>query len=65
MSGCYPIVAIDIYEDKLKEAIKLGATHAVNSLDRNYEKLILQSNSNANFDICIDNTGLPDVLKTA
>jgi len=65
LSGCYPIVAIDIYESKLKEAVKLGATHTVNSLDRNYEKLILQSNSNANFDICIDNTGLPDILKTA
>lgn len=34
ISGAYPIIAVDISDDKLKAAKEFGATHAVNSLKK-------------------------------
>ena len=65
LSGCYPIVAVDIYEDKLLQAKELGATHIVNSTKEDFEVSVLESNKNSKYDICIDNTGLPHILKAA
>lgn len=33
LAGCYPIVAVDLIDDKLKMALELGATHAFNGND--------------------------------
>ena len=65
LAGCFPIVAIDIYEDKLEVAREIGATHIINSSNKNFLNLLLQANQQTKYDICIDNTGLPHILKKA
>ncbi|MFC1953171.1 Zn-dependent alcohol dehydrogenase [Chloroflexota bacterium] len=35
-SGAYPIIAVDVLENKLKSALEFGATHTVNANDTNF-----------------------------
>ena len=65
LSGCYPIIGVDIYENKLEHAKSLGATHIVKSDIINYKKLILEANKGSKIDICIDNTGNPEIIEAA
>jgi len=65
LSGCFPIVAVDIYSEKLNQAKDLGASHIINSTDKQFIDLLLEANDGNKFDICIDNTGLPEILKQA
>ena len=65
LSGCYPIIGVDIHEKKLKRAMSLGATHAVKSDLVDFEKRVLESNDNSKIDICVDNTGIPEIIETA
>ena len=65
LSGCYPIIGVDIYENKLKRAISLGATHTVKSDLVDFEKRVLESNGNSKIDISVDNTGIPEIIETA
>ena len=65
LSGCYPIIGVDIHENKLKRALSLGATHTVKSDLIDFEKRVLKSNGNSNIDICIDNTGIPEIIEVA
>ena len=65
LSGCFPIVAVDIYSEKLNQAKDLGASHIINSTDKQFIDLLLEANDGNKFDICIDNTGLPAILKQA
>ncbi len=65
LSGCYPIVAIDIFKDKLEFAMKLGATHSINSTDINFEDRLIELNNNNKFDSCIDTTGIPEIIEHA
>ena len=65
LSGCYPIVAIDIYSEKLNQAKELGASHTLNSSEKNFIDQLLKANKGDKFDICIDNTGLPEILRQA
>ena len=65
LSGCYPIIGIDIYDNKLKHALSLGATHTFNSNLKDYKKSILEVNGGSKIDICIDNTGIPEIIETA
>lgn len=65
LSGCYPIIGVDIRENKLKRAVSLGATHTVKSNIEDFEKLILEANDGSKVDICIDNTGIPEIIETA
>jgi len=34
-SGAYPVIAVDVLENKLKSALNFGATHTVNASDKN------------------------------
>ena len=63
LSGCYPIIGVDIYENKLKHAVSLGATHTVKSDLVDFEKRVLESNSNSKIDVCIDNTGIHEIIE--
>ena len=65
LSGCYPIIGVDIHENKLKHAMSLGATHAVKSDLVDIEKRVLESNDNSKIDVCVDNTGIPEIIETA
>jgi len=65
LSGCYPIIGVDIHGNKLKRAVSLGATHTVKSDLVDFEKRVLESNGNSNIDICVDNTGIPEIIEAA
>ena len=65
ISGCYPIIGVDIHANKLKHAKSLGATHTVKSDSEDFEKLVLEANGGSKIDVCIDNTGIPEIIEKA
>ncbi len=60
--SAYPIIAVDLYDERLKLAKKFGATHIINSSNADFVKGI-QSIVSGNLDVFIDNTGLPEIIE--
>ena len=65
LSGCYPIIGVDIHSNKLRHAKSLGATHTIKSDLKNFKKLILEANGSSKIDVCVDSTGIPEIIETA
>ncbi|MEW6237345.1 MAG: zinc-binding dehydrogenase [Candidatus Omnitrophota bacterium] len=65
MVSAYPIIAIDLFDDKLKLASKLGATHIINSNKTDAKTEIQKIVENAGVDVAIDNTGQPRIIELA
>lgn len=63
MNSAWPIIAVDIYEEKLKLAKKFGATHVINSNKTNTNNEIKNILNNNGVDVFIDNTGLPKIIE--
>ena len=59
--GCNPIIAIDINEEKLKLARKMGATHCINALELNPVEEINKICING-LDLAIESSGIPKVM---
>lgn len=64
ISGCAPIIAIDIIPEKLEVAKKMGATHTICSRDVNALEEILKICPRG-IDFTIEATGIPDVMTQA
>jgi S-(hydroxymethyl)glutathione dehydrogenase/alcohol dehydrogenase len=62
ISGCAPIIAIDINEKKLEDAKKLGATHTINA---SKENPIEQINSICKLDFAIEASGNSKAMQQA
>ena len=58
--SAYPIIAIDIKNKKLEQAKNFGATHTINSLEKNVEKEIFNLLPNG-VDVVVDTTGIKQV----
>lgn len=58
----YPIIAVDLYDERLKLAKRFGATHLINSKKKDFVKEINSIVGN-NLDVFIDNTGSPTVIE--
>ena len=61
--SAWPIIGVDIHQNRLELAKELGATHIINSSvsDPFHEiKLILEQR---NLDVFIDNTGIPEIIQ--
>jgi S-(hydroxymethyl)glutathione dehydrogenase/alcohol dehydrogenase len=54
--SAYPIVAIDIVEEKRDICLEVGATHFINSKTESIDQT---------FDVIIDTTGIPEVIENA
>jgi S-(hydroxymethyl)glutathione dehydrogenase/alcohol dehydrogenase len=65
MVSAYPIIAVDIFHNKLELAKKLGATHVVNSQDKGLKEQILKIVGQSGADVAIDNTGNTKVIELA
>lgn len=65
MSSCFPIVAVDIHDNKLEMAQKLGATHCFNSSQIEIKEAVQETIGGQGADVTIDNTGNPDVINLA
>lgn len=64
ISGCAPVVAVDIIPEKLEVAKKMGATHTICSRDVTALEEILNI-CPGGIDFAIEATGIPDVMTQA
>ena len=64
ITGCFPIVAIDLHEEKLSIAKRMGATHVINAANGKTDEQ-LQQIAGPGFDATIEATGLPAVMNQA
>ncbi len=61
--SAWPIIAVDLHDNRLKLAKSIGATHIINSNKSNAKDKIKQILMNQNLDVFIDNTGSPKVIE--
>lgn len=64
IAGCIPIIAVDIRENKLKIARKMGATHLINAAETNPVEAI-QSFCSSGLDFAIEASGQPEAMNNA
>jgi len=65
LAGAHPIVAVDLFDNRLELARSLGATHAVNSRGSDPSEAIAKIVGNDGADVVIDNTGNVEVIALA
>ena len=63
LRNAYPIIAVDLTEDKLNMAKAVGATHTINSKLKNSEQEIINILGENQLDVFIDNTGIPSIIE--
>ena len=66
LTSAYPIIAVDLHDNRLGLAKNMGASHVINSqnLDvKALETLILEYLKNQKVDVFIDNTGIPEIIE--
>lgn len=59
----YPVVAVDLHDNKLELAREIGATHVINTSRQNARQAILDIVGTAGVDAFIDNTGQPSTIE--
>lgn len=61
--SAYPIIAVDIHDNRLELARQMGATHIINSKNIVIEKVKDKIVSISEIDVFIDNTGNPSIIE--
>lgn len=61
--SAYPIIAVDIFDNRLELAKQMGATHTINSALIDARTAILEIVGNSGVDAFIDNTGQPAIIE--
>ena len=61
--GAYPVVAIDLFDNRLNMAKQMGATHLINSKSQDAWAEIEKITGSKGVDVSIDNTGQPTVIE--
>ena len=61
--SAYPIIAVDLHDNKLELARQMGATHVINSSSGDTRQQILDIVGNPGVDAFIDNTGQPTIIE--
>lgn len=61
--SAYPIIAVDLYDNRLELAKQMGATHVINSGKKEARLSILEIVGDAGVDAFIDNTGQPEIIE--
>jgi S-(hydroxymethyl)glutathione dehydrogenase / alcohol dehydrogenase len=63
LHSAYPIIAIDIFENRLALAKQLGATHTINSKkQKNWPEQVKSILGVKGTDVFVDNTGNPEII---
>src|SRR5215472_7141768 len=65
MVSADPIIAIDIYDEKLVMAREYGATHLINSKKSDVREEVRKIVGSAGVDVFVENTGLVRLIETA
>jgi S-(hydroxymethyl)glutathione dehydrogenase/alcohol dehydrogenase len=63
MHSAYPIIAVDLYENRLDLALDVGATHVVDGRSEGVEESLFGLVGNAGADLFVDNTGVPAIME--
>lgn len=63
LGGAYPIIAVDLYDNKLALAREMGATHLINAKSADARQSILDIAGCGGVDVFIDNTGQPAIIE--
>jgi len=65
MASAYPVIAVDLYDNKLQMAKNFGATHCINSTHTDTESEIRTILGDQGADVVVDNTGSTEVISLA
>jgi S-(hydroxymethyl)glutathione dehydrogenase/alcohol dehydrogenase len=65
MTSAYPVIAVDLLENKLEIASRFGATHTINSSQSEVSSAIFEILGRQGADVVVDNTGNTDVIALA
>ena len=69
LAGGFPIIAIDLYDNRLDMAKRLGATHTINTTQQDpiaaVKKILTDCGQPDGADVCIDNTGNTRLIEEA
>ena len=65
MKGATPIIAVDLFNEKLKFAKKFGATHVIKGSSQHVQKAILKVLGPKGADVAVDNTGNTKIIELA
>lgn len=63
MVSANPIIAVDVFDNRLELASRLGATHAINSKKVDAKAEILAIVGSQGLDVFVDNTGVPAIIE--
>ena len=63
--NAYPIIAIDLYDHKLEQAVAFGATHTVNATRSEPEAFLMELSGGQGLDATVDTTGNAGVREMA
>ena len=63
MVSAYPLIAVDLHDNRLALAKQMGATHLINSAKTDARQAILDIGGAAGVDVFIDNTGQPAIIE--
>jgi len=64
MVSAYPVIAVDLYEEKLKLAQKMGASHTINVSHLDMKNEVNNILNNSMVDVAIDNTGNTTMIES-
>ena len=65
LSGCDPIVAVDLFDARLALAMELGATHTVNAAHPDLVKEVRRLTGGRGARSCLEAAGAPEALRAA
>jgi S-(hydroxymethyl)glutathione dehydrogenase/alcohol dehydrogenase len=65
MTSAYPIIAVDISEEKLELAKRFGATHLINSKECNLKQAVMAILGDSGADVVVENTGNISLIESA
>jgi len=63
MVSAWPLIAVDLHDNRLALAKDMGATHLINSGKTDAREAILDITGSAGVDVFIDNTGQPAIIE--
>ena len=61
--GAYPVIAVDLFDNRLALAKEMGATHLINSKTQDAKAVIENIVGAQGLDVFIDNTGQPAIIE--
>ncbi len=63
--GASTIIAIDVHDNKLEQAIRLGATHTINAITTDVISTIMKITNNYGVDYAIESAGIKETMEIA